>query len=200
MKKIVSSLGFSEHLPVAAHGKSGDICLFWSSCIHVEVLEFNSVTIAISILDNICNWTLVGFYGPPYYQKRMKAWTNLYGLLQSVEGPWLCFGDFHTVVEDNEKLGGRPGSSSASNYLHNLISDLDAVDLGFSGVKFTWCNKRWGKGCIKERLDRGIANSSWRTSYPRASVKHLGAVNSDHCPLLIDTHPSDVNAPRPFRF
>jgi hypothetical protein len=200
MKKIASSLGFSEHLPVAAHGKSGGICLFWSSCIHVEVLEFNSVTIAISILDNICNWTLVGFYGPPYYQKRMKAWTNLYGLLQSVEGPWLCFGDFNTVVEDNEKIGGRSGSSSASNYLRNLISDLDAVDLGFSGVKFTWCNKRWGKGCIKERLDRGIANSSWRTSYPRASVKHLGAVNSDHCPLLIDTHPSDVNAPRPFRF
>jgi hypothetical protein len=200
LKKIASSLGFFEHLPVAAQGKSGGICLFWSSCIHVEVLEFNSVTIAISIHDSVCNWSLVGFYGPPYYRKREKAWTNLFGLLQSLEGPWLCFGDFNIVVEDNEKLGGRSGSSSASNYLRSLISDLDAVDLGFSGAKFTWCNKRWGKGCIKERLDRGIANSSWRTLFPRASVKHLGAVNSDHCPLLIDTHPSDVNAPRPFRF
>ena len=31
-------------------------------------------------------------------------------------------------------------------------------------------------------------------------MKHLGAVNSDHYPMLIDTHPSNVNAPRPFRF
>ena len=152
LKKIACSLGFSEHLTVAARGKSGGICLFWSSGIHVDVLEFNSVTIAISIYDSVCNWSLVGFYGPPYYRKRMKAWTNLYGLLQSLEGPWLCFGDFNTVVEDNEKLGGRSGSSSASNYLRSLISDLDAVDLGFSGAKFTWCNKRWVRDASKRDL------------------------------------------------
>lgn len=29
---------------------------------------------------------------------------------------------------------------------------------------------------------------------------HLGAVNSDHCPLLINTCPTDVRAPRPFCF
>ena len=29
---------------------------------------------------------------------------------------------------------------------------------------------------------------------------HLGAVKSDHCPILIDTNPVDVQALRPFRF
>uniref|UniRef100_A0A2N9ETY0 DUF4283 domain-containing protein n=1 Tax=Fagus sylvatica TaxID=28930 RepID=A0A2N9ETY0_FAGSY len=120
--------------------------------------------------------SLVGFYGPPYYHKRIKAWTNLVALLQSLEGPRLCFGDFNLIVEANEKLGGHTGSTSATNYLRNLMFELGAVDLGFSGAKFTWCNKRWGKGCIKERLDRGVTNSMWRTSFPRAS------------------------APRPFRF
>ena len=143
LKKIASSLGFSEHLTVITQGKLGGIYLFWSSCIYVEVLEFNSVTIAISIRDNVCNWFLVGFYGPLYYRKRTKAWTNLFGLLQSLKGPWLCFGDFNTVAEDNEKLGGHSGSSSTSNYLRSLIFDLDAVDFGFSGAKFTWCNKRY---------------------------------------------------------
>uniref|UniRef100_A0A2N9FEW4 CCHC-type domain-containing protein n=1 Tax=Fagus sylvatica TaxID=28930 RepID=A0A2N9FEW4_FAGSY len=114
LKKIASSLGFSEHLPVAAQGKSG-----------------------------------VGFYGPSYYRKRMKAWTNLFGLLQSLEGPWLCFGDFNIVAMDNEKL---------------ILDFLVQSSLGVT-------------------RDR-----------------HLGAVNSDHCPLLIDTLPSDANAPKPFRF
>jgi hypothetical protein len=78
--------------------------------------------------------------------------------------------------------------------------ELGAVDLGFSGARYTWCNKRWGHGCIRERLDHGIANVQWRTEFPRATVLHLGAVNSDHCPLLIDTNPVDVRCPRPFRF
>ena len=152
-RRLLFFLGFSEYLIVAAQGKSGGVCLFWSSNIFVEVLEFNSVTIAISIHDSVCSWSLVGFYGPSYYHKKIKAWTNLVALLQSLESPWLCFGDFNLIVEANENLGGHTGSTSATNYLRNLMFELGAVDLGFSGAKFTWCNKRWGKGCIKERLD-----------------------------------------------
>jgi hypothetical protein len=117
-----------------------------------------------------------------------------------LEGPWLCFGDFNTILDAKEKHGGCNGSSSVPNYLRSLLFELGAVGLGFSGSKFTWCNKRWGNRCIRERLDRGVANCLWRTTFPRVVVNHLGAVNSDHCPLLIDTNPADVLAPRPFRF
>jgi hypothetical protein len=143
---------------------------------------------------------MVGFYGPTYHHKRRKAWINLCALLESFEGPWLCFGDFNSTLDANEKKGGRNGSSSASRYLSELMFDLGVVDLGFVGAKFTWCNNRWGKGCIRERLDRGIANPSWRVAFPRATVLHLGAIQFDHCPILIDTNPVDVHAPRPFRF
>jgi hypothetical protein len=40
----------------------------------------------------------------------------------------------------------------------------------------------------------------WRLAFPRAVVYHLGAVNSDHCPLLIDSNPPDYYAPRSFHF
>ena len=78
--------------------------------------------------------------------------------------------------------------------------NLGVIDLGFASNKFTWCNKRWGKWCIKEKLDRGIANASWRLTFPKAVVFHLGAINSDHSPILLDTNPRDHLAPRPFRF
>jgi hypothetical protein len=81
-----------------------------------------------------------------------------------------------------------------------LIFELGAIDLGFFGARFTWCKKRWGHGCIRERLDCAIVNMQWRTEFPRAAVFHLGAVNSDHCPLFIDTNPTDVRCLRQFRF
>ena len=90
--------------------------------------------------------------------------------------------------------------SSATNFLKNLMFDLGSVDLGFSGTKYTWRNNRWGQGSIQERLDRGIANMHWRLAFPRAVVYHLGAVNSDHCPLLIDSNLHVCCAPRPFHF
>ena len=86
------------------------------------------------------------------------------------------------------------------SYLKDLLFDLGAVDLGFGGNKFTWSNRRGGKGSIKERLDRGICNSEWRLLFPKAVILHLGAINSDHCPLLLDSNPTDYLMPRLFRF
>ena len=200
LKKIVVSLGFSEQLIVDAKRRAGGVCMFWSSEISIDILEFNSKMIAVSIYDVVCSWTLVSFYGPPYQSKRFRAWSNLFALLNSISGPWLCFGDFNLVANGDEKEGGRVGSCSTPNFLQELLFDFGAIDLGFLGNKFTWCNNRWGKNCIRERLDRGVANNLWRLAFPRASVLHLGALNYNHTPLVIDTNPPDSFSLRPFRF
>ena len=118
--------------------------------------------IAIRIIEGYRSWVFIGFYGPPYYLKRKKAWENLCALLESVTEPWICFGDFNVILEDEEKEGGNKGNSSGPNYLKEIMFNLRGVDLGHIGNKFTWTNRRWGRDCIKERLDKGIASMSWR--------------------------------------
>ena len=49
-------------------------------------------------------------------------------------------------------------------------------------------------------MDRGISSMSWRLVFPKATIRHLGAINSNHCPTLLDTQPDDHYLPRPFRF
>ena len=41
---------------------------------------------------------------------------------------------------------------------------------------------------------------SWRLVFPKATIQHLGAINSDHSPILLDSQPIDHYLPRPFRF
>lgn len=53
------------------------------------------------------DWYLVGFYGPPYAAKKRKAWKNLCALLESIQGPWICFGDFNIVLDSEEKDGAQ---------------------------------------------------------------------------------------------
>jgi hypothetical protein len=43
---------------------------------------------------------LVGF---PLLRKRRKAWENLYGSLESINGPWICFVDLMGDAEGTTK-------------------------------------------------------------------------------------------------
>lgn len=187
---------------VEAKGFAGGICVMWKFGLMCQQMEYNKNLIAIKVSDAFCSWLLVGFYGPPYLAKKQKAWGNLMVLLESCQLPWVCIGDFNFTTNDQEILGGNKGGarSSATNYLKELIFEFGAIDLGYSGKPFTWARGRWGSSAIKRRLDRGIASISWRLAFPKATVSHLGAINSNHAPILLNTNPEDSFAHRPFRF
>ncbi|KAL8489658.1 hypothetical protein ACS0TY_025528 [Phlomoides rotata] len=65
------------------------------------------------------------------------------------------------------------------------VTDLNLQDLGFNGNKFTWTNGRAGEDNIQVRLDRAMANSSWRLRFSEANVLHLPRYKSDHNPILV---------------
>jgi hypothetical protein len=66
-------------------------------------------------------------------------------------------------------------------------------DLGFCGLKFTWCNGWEGHAETKERLDKGLANPAWSEIVDVVEVKVLARECSDHNPFLVFfSHTSDI--------
>lgn len=200
MKEVMSSLGYSKKWVVDAKSTAGGLCLLWNFGVSVDILEFNKNLIPVKITDTFYDWVLVGFYGPSYATKKAKAWLNLSALLKSLQCLWVYVGDFNYTISNDEKMGGSLGNSSTVNHLRDLMFGFSAIDSGFSGNKFTWAKGKWGSATVKRRLDRGIASISWRLAFPKATISHLGAIKSDHSPLLLDTCPSDSFAHRLFRF
>ena len=198
MDDVKRYLKFDNKSVVEAKGSAGGLCLLWKNGLSIKEVEFNKNLITVKVNDFLLDWLLVGFYGLPYYSKKKKAWGNLFALLESHEGPWACIGDFNFIINDDEQSGGRKGGTSAVNYLKELLFEFNAVDLGFSGNKFTWAKGRWGNTVVKRRLDSGVASISWRLAFPKATITHLGATKSDHTPILLDTHPKDSFAHKPF--
>nr|POF16827.1 hypothetical protein CFP56_75008 [Quercus suber] len=49
---------------------------------------------------------------------------------------WMCFEDFNFVLNENEAVGGKKGSTS-TNYFKDLMFEVGAIDLGFSSGKYT---------------------------------------------------------------
>ena len=160
MDFVKSSIGFDNMLVVEAKGKAVGLCVMWKNGFLVREVEYNKNLIAVTVSDSVCEWLMVGFYGLSYFSKKKKGWENLMACLESYPGPWMCMGDFNYVISKDEVSGGRKSCSSTTNYLKELMFEFGAIDLGFSGSKFTWVKGRWGNASINSRLDRGIANMS----------------------------------------
>lgn len=77
---------------------------------------------------------------------------------------------------------------------------VGAIDLGFLGNPFTWCNKRGGQANIRERLDRALVSPDWHCYYDRAGLIHLTAPRLDHVPILLWLMLDHKKAPRPIQF
>lgn len=73
------------------------------------------------------------------------------------------------------------------------------VELGFSGPKFTWSNKRYGKHHIRERIEIDVANTKWTVLFPDAKLLHMPIHSSNHAPLLLHII-GTKKVPRPFKF
>lgn len=59
-------------------------------------------------------------------------------LWATIQGPWICMRDINLTISDDDKWGGTREGSSTPNYLKDIMFELGAVDLGFSGNNFTW--------------------------------------------------------------
>jgi hypothetical protein len=145
-------------------------------------------------------WILSCVYGPPDRRDRIAFWESFSSVGKNFVGSWLCLGDFNSVLDQTEKFGGRPVVSSSNCPFRNFIDIFGMVDLGFTGNQYTWSNNRQGNCIIKERLDRGLASSSWVHLFPEYSLLHIPAFSSDHHPILLNTSGSPLFLPRPFKF
>jgi hypothetical protein len=66
------------------------------------------------------------------------------------------------------------------------------VDFGFSGVPFTYDNRQDGNNNIRVRLDRACADEQLRDMFPATKVLHVASSCSDHCPLVVQLVPVEV--------
>ena len=75
------------------------------------------------------------------------------------------------------------------------------IDIGFSGPRYTWSNRRPLSRLILERIDKVFLNTEWNSLFPEAAVFHLEMTELDHCPvkLCMDNNRT-VQFPKPFRF
>lgn len=139
-------------------------------------------------------------HAPSSAVQRHQVWNSLQCNLPPATASSLMVGDLNEVTSQNEKSGGRNFRPSQCRYFNNFRDEAGLVDLGYSGNPFTWENMREGVACIKEKLDRVLANPTWLQNFPQTQVLHLPRIYSDHSPIVVSIINRNVSGNYPFRY
>ena len=200
--KINSKLKFVDFHCVEPSGRFGGLALFWRLGVDLEVVysDINLITALIYSDPPNTPWLLFAIYGPCKRNKKMNFWRMIENMVLSFSGPWVITGDLNCIKRIGEKRGDRSISSSSVNCLKDFMSNTGAIDLGFTRPSFTWSNRHERLANIKERLDQCLCNQEWQLLFPKVEVKHLCNSNSNHNPILLDTHFESETLNQPFRF
>ena len=100
-------------------------------------------------------------------------------------GPWIICGDFNEVLSQHEHIGPRDCSEQQMAAFRECLRDCKLRDLGFSGHKFTWCNRQDPNSLVKVRLDRAMVNSAFTDCFDGCYVENIVATSSDHYAIRI---------------
>ena len=159
--KITEKLPFDGAIHTDTIRYVGTLWVLWNSD-KVEVASLTKTEQEIPVSIKVCNstssWLLSAVYASPRSAKRHILWNNLSQVADMHNLPWIIAGDFNEPLVNEDKFGGRPVIINRSLLLKECLDKCNMVDLGFSGPRYTWTNRRDIQGLIQERIDRFFVN------------------------------------------
>ncbi|XP_026410064.1 uncharacterized protein LOC113305190 [Papaver somniferum] len=126
---------------------------------------------------------VISIHANSYTMNRRDLWKDLYGI-SLLDKSWLIIGDFNTVLNTNEKKGGRSLLTSAMSDFNDCVDSCGLIQAPKSGLVFSWCNGRVGKKIILCNLDRALFNLKWLDTFSGWHYHVATRELSDHGPLI----------------
>ncbi|XP_019239991.1 PREDICTED: uncharacterized protein LOC109219985 [Nicotiana attenuata] len=186
----------------ATSNVNNKIWIFWDQEFQGSVLDSDEqqVTLELRHVEAAETFHISVIYAKCKPILRRPLWENLRLKSTTTHVPWCVIGDFNVIASIEEKIGGLPYQIHKSIDFLSMIEDCGLIDMGFYGPKYTWSNGRGPCAIVWKRLDRGMINDSWLTSFPATTITHLASSGSDHSPLLMEMHVRPKSSKKYFRF
>ncbi|KAK4572345.1 hypothetical protein RGQ29_030685 [Quercus rubra] len=139
MKWVRDRIYYDGCFMVPNDGRGRGLALPWKAGVNVWVDSFSKYHIDSIVHGGSKNaWRLTRFYGEPDTSQRKEGWNMLRMLSLRPKLPWCCFEDFNELLEVQDKRGGIPRTHNLMQDFRDILNHCGFVDLGFSGLDFTW--------------------------------------------------------------
>ncbi|KAH0705857.1 hypothetical protein KY285_010386 [Solanum tuberosum] len=181
---------------------SSKIWLFWDEkWVEQDCIDtVQQLTISFKHRDTNAHVKVTVVYARCSALERLELWEDLEEIAYNTFCPWMVEGDFNTIIDVSEKLGGLPVSQTEVEDFVQYINSCALSEIKFSGSCYTWWNGRIEQDCTFKRLDRVFGNTELMNQLQNTKVQHLIREGSDHAPLHVTCSTSQEQIFKPFRF
>ncbi|KAJ9544285.1 hypothetical protein OSB04_023992 [Centaurea solstitialis] len=125
-------------------------------------------------------------YGANTMGDRRALWSGLRkAKVLMASQPWIVLGDFNAMLFPHDGYGGSSRRNLDMEEFYLCMEDVELIDVQYSGIQYTWCQKPSGGDGIVRKLDRVLSNVDFTSRFSDASVKFLPRGVSDHAPGLL---------------
>ncbi|KAK4706667.1 hypothetical protein R3W88_033767 [Solanum pinnatisectum] len=171
----------------AVSNRNGKIWLLWSNEItgNIQKNSEQHITGEFKHTDLADKFMVSFIYAKCKEHMRRPLWDRLLHSA-SRDIPWCTIGDFNVITNMEEKIGGMPYNMNKSLEFISVIEACGMIDLGYTGLPYTWCNQRNAYASVWKKLDRSMVNDKWLETMPQTTIEHLSSVGFDHSPLLLE--------------
>jgi len=147
---LYGNLPFQNKIIVKHVDGGGGLAFLWKNDLKLKVINYTANHVLARVTEeDVFVWFMTGFYGWPETQQKFKSWKLLEHLKTFVEGPFLCFGDFNTILHSSEKQCTKQPHTAQIDAFRQALDICQLEDLGYKGYPFTWTNKRPGDANTK---------------------------------------------------
>ena len=150
-KEITDRLPFDGAIYTETIGYARGLWLLWNSD-RVKITPLGNTEQEIHEVVKVrplnTSWLFSIIYASLRISKRRILRNNLLSVSELNNFLWLLTGDFNEPLVSSDKYGGRAVNIKNSLQFKECLDRCNMVDLGFSGPRYTWTNKRGINGLI----------------------------------------------------
>ena len=155
--KIIADLPVDGFITIETIGYARGLWVLWKieeADIDLLAATKQEIHATVKVCCSNLTWFISAIYASPRLAERRLVWSNLSEIAKLHNHPWLMLGDFNEILSSEDKYGGNHINLNRALEFKACLDNCNFLDLGFSGPKFTWTNKRPISSLILERLDR----------------------------------------------
>ncbi|XP_062085381.1 uncharacterized protein LOC133791470 [Humulus lupulus] len=153
----------------------------------------------VKMFGQVKTFCLTFVYGFNSIEDRKGLWQSLLQLRFPVK-PWVVLGDFNSVFNVDDRIGGNPVTHTEMDDSNNWLAQAHVDKLQSNGSFFTWTNNQDGLKHIYSKIDHVFVNEDWHDDFPNTSARFCWEVTSDHCSCVISASTTELIGVKPFRY
>lgn len=174
---------------------SGKIWIYWKEDFEVQITSTTEQAVTIETKWYGKDIILTAIYAKCNVVQRRELWNMLEDQSRGVDKPWLVGGDFNTILDCKEKIGGRMPNLKAMEEFQIMCIKCALEDYQVSQASFSWTNGR-----VREKLDRLLINVHWSTQINDFEPIQLNRISSDHNPYILKCKRQEMVHKSSFRY